>query len=86
MRPSPALARPLLTALLPLLVAGCANGPPWPVSRSPEHITLRWYSDDMTVDQARAAARNYCGRFGKGETLESIGKDGSAQIGQFRCG
>ncbi|MBV8575115.1 MAG: hypothetical protein JOZ58_08770 [Acetobacteraceae bacterium] len=67
-----------------LIVAAC-GGPPWALSQSPDGVDLRWYPDDTPSAAADAAAQVHCQSFGKNAELIAYTKDGSAQLGRYRC-
>lgn len=69
--------------VLPLLTA--CSGEPWTLSRSADHITLRWWSDEIADTQAAGTAGAYCTQIGKSVETVSIERDGSAAIGRYRC-
>lgn len=67
-----------------LLLAGC-SGEPWPLSRSSNQITLRWWNDELAAAQAAGTAGAYCTQLGKAVETVGIERDGSASIGHYRC-
>ncbi|MGA8551179.1 MAG: hypothetical protein WB678_13190 [Stellaceae bacterium] len=71
-------------ATLMLTVAGC-GGPPWVLSQSPDHIALRWYSDNTPAIAAVQLAQLHCRSWGKSAELTADAKDGSDEVAQFRC-
>jgi hypothetical protein len=81
------MTKPALAALIFLLpLAACGGGPPWTLARSPNGITLRWYTNDTSFGEANNDAGRYCASLGKSAALGGLEQDGSAAIGQFRCG
>ncbi len=73
-----------VAAALMLGVAGC-SGPPWILSQSPDHIALRWYSDNTPAIAAVQVAELHCRAWGKSAELTADAKDGSDEVAQFRC-
>jgi hypothetical protein len=74
----------LVIALIVLLsLAACTE--PLTLSQSSDRITLRWWSDELADAQAAGTAGAYCTQMGKAMQLSSIGRDGSASIGHYRC-
>lgn len=71
-------------ATLMLTVAGC-GGPPWVLSQSPDHIALRWYSDNTPAIAAVQLAQLHCRSWGKSAELTADAKDGSDEVAHFRC-
>jgi hypothetical protein len=71
-------------AVLVLGVAAC-NAPPWTVSRSPDAIRLRWYSDETDIAAARTIADVHCQLTGKTAVLVSDEQSGSVEIAEYRC-
>ncbi len=71
-------------AALTLALAGC-GGPPWILSQSPEHIALRWYSDNTPAIAAVELAQLHCRSWGRSAELIADTKDGSDEVAQFRC-
>ena len=71
-------------AALMLAVAGC-GGPPWVLSQSPNHIALRWYTDNTPSVAAVQLAQLHCQSWGKTAQLITDAKDGSDEVAQFRC-
>ena len=71
-------------AALALTVSGC-NGPPWILSQSPDHIALRWYTDNTPSVAAIQLAQLHCRSWGKSAELTNDAKDGSDEVAQFRC-
>jgi hypothetical protein len=65
-------------------VAAC-DGPPWTVSRSPDAIKLRWYSDETDIAAARALADLHCRSTGRTAALASDEQNGSIEIAEFHC-
>jgi hypothetical protein len=59
--------------------------PPWVLSGSPEAITLRWYPDETSVVAADQLAALHCQSWGRAALLASYTRDGSAEIGSYRC-
>jgi hypothetical protein len=76
--------RSLVAAAALLSLTGCA-GPPWTISRSPDEITLRWWSDQVSEAQAQDVAGSYCTQMGKAVELNSLEQHGSASVGRYRC-
>jgi hypothetical protein len=68
-----------------LLSLTACSGEPWTLSRSPDAITLRWYSDASDEARARGAAGAYCTQAGRSVELGAIQRDGSAVIANYRC-
>ncbi len=71
-------------AALALTVSGC-SGPPWILSQSPEHIALRWYTDNTPTIDAIEVAKLHCRASGRSAELIADAKDGSDEVAQFRC-
>jgi len=71
-------------AVLTLAIAAC-NAPPWTVSRSPDAITLRWYSDETDIAAAQTIADRHCRSTGRTAALVSNEQSGSVQVAEFRC-
>jgi hypothetical protein len=69
--------------LLPSL-AGC-GGQPWTVSQSSDHITLRWWNDEMAATEAANVANAYCLQMGKATRWDGMEQHGSASVGRYRC-
>lgn len=67
-----------------LALAGC-NGPPWTLSQSPDGVDLRWYPDNTPSAAADTVAQAHCRSFGKNAELIAYIRDGSAQLGRYRC-
>jgi putative hemolysin len=74
------------TAVLLLTTLAACGGPPWALSRSAHQITLRWYSDNTSLAEARAVARRYCAQRGGTTALDMISRGGSAAVARYRCG
>lgn len=74
-----------VAALLGL--GGCSALPwtPWTLSQSPDHITLRWYTDSTPGAAADQVAALHCRSWGKAAELRSDAEDGSAEIAEYRC-
>ena len=68
-----------------LTALGACNGPPWVLNRTPDAITLRWYTDETDTAAADAAAQAHCQSSSKNAELISYDQNGSAQIGKYRC-
>jgi hypothetical protein len=73
-------------------LAACTGGPwsgpwggPWTVALSSDHITLRWWADEVADAQAAGTAGAYCTQMGKAVETIAIERDGSASIGHYRC-
>ncbi len=75
----------LAAAAALLSLTGCV-GQPWTLSRSPDSITLRWYSGNADEAQARSLAGAYCIETSRSAALGNIEQDGSAVIARYRCG
>ncbi len=78
----PAVCIAVATTLFGL--TGCST-PPWTVSRSPETITLRWYTDETDVAAAQSVADSHCRSYGKIAALTSDERSGSIEVAEFRC-
>jgi hypothetical protein len=74
----------VVVAVLVLGIAGC-NAPPWTVSRSPDAITLRWYSDETDLAAARTIADLHCRSTGRTAVLVSDEQSGSIEFAEYRC-
>jgi hypothetical protein len=72
-------------AVAALLCLGACDGPPWTLSRSPDQISLRWYSDTTPSAAADEAAQRHCRSTGRNAELVAHEQDGSADIAQYRC-
>ncbi len=79
----PALSLAAAALLLPL--AAC-SGPPWVLSRSPDSVALRWYTELSDEAQAHAVAGGYCIPTGRAARLVDLEQDGSAVIARYHCG
>lgn len=66
-------------------VAQSPPGPPWPEVVSPGGITLRWYPDDVSETAAQGAADMHCAATGRSAVLAALERDGSVEIGSYRC-
>ena len=66
-------------------ILGACNQPPWTVSRSPDAITLRWYSDELDIAAAQTVADRHCGATGRAAALASNEQSGSVQVAEFSC-
>jgi hypothetical protein len=75
----------LVIAVIVLLSLTACSGEPWTLARSSDHITLRWWSDDLADAQAAGTAGAYCTQMGKAVETIAIERDGSASIGHYRC-
>ena len=71
-------------AVLTLAIAAC-NAPPWTVSRSPDAVTLRWYSDETDIAAAQTIADRHCRSTGRIAALVSDEQSGSIEIAEYRC-
>jgi hypothetical protein len=62
-------ARTMAALLLLVLLAGCADAPPWVQSASAEQIVLRWYPSEAnplaTQATTQAKADAHCGQTGR---------------------
>lgn len=73
------------TLILAFSLTACGNEP-WTVSRSPDEVTMRWWSTDRTADvSAENDASAYCARLGKGAEFGSLERAGSAVIARYHC-
>jgi hypothetical protein len=61
-----------------LLAPAACNQPPWIISRTPDAITLRWYSDEIDSAVADGVAQEHCEGLGRRAELISYNQDGSA--------
>ena len=68
--------------MLPLAACG---GQPWTVSRSSDHITLRWWNDQVAAAEVANVASVYCSQMGKAMLLDGMEQHGSASVGRYRC-
>jgi putative hemolysin len=75
----------LVIAATMVLSLNACSGEPWTLARSSDHITLRWWSDDMADAQAAGTASAYCAQVGRSFETIAIERDGSASIGHYRC-
>ena len=79
-------SRTVRAAVAALLVGAAAcNAPPWTVSRSPDAITLRWYTDDANIAAAQTIANRHCQATGRTAALISDEQSGSVEVAEFRC-
>jgi hypothetical protein len=69
--------------LLPSLAA--CGGQPWTVSQSSDHITLRWWNDEVAATEATNVANAYCSQMGKATQWDGMEQHGSASVGRYRC-
>ena len=72
-------------AVIVLLSLTACTGEPWALYRSSDHITLRWWADEVADAQAAGTAGAYCTQMGKAVETIAIERDGSASIGHYRC-
>ena len=76
----------VLTGLLLLGAAAAAQaGPPWPIAMSRDAITLRWYADEVSENQAQQIAAAHCATTGRRAALGSLELNGSIEIGNYFC-
>ena len=75
----------LVIAVVVLASLAACTGEPWTVMRSSDHITLRWWSDELADAQAASTAGSYCAQMGKTAETIWLERDGSASIGYYRC-
>jgi hypothetical protein len=75
----------LVIALIVLMSLSACTGGPWTLYQSSDHITLRWWADEVADAQAASTAGAYCTQMGKGAETIWIERDGSASIGHYRC-
>ncbi len=73
----------LVIGLIALPLAAC--GQPWTVSQSPDHITLRWWNDQVAATEAANVANAYCSQMGKAMLLDGMEQHGSASVGRYHC-
>ncbi len=82
-------ARTMAALLLLVLLAGCADAPPWVQSASAEQIVLRWYPSEAnplaTQAAAQAKADAHCGQTGRRAVLTATQLSGSAQLATYAC-
>jgi hypothetical protein len=76
----------LAAATLLLSLAACGNGPPWILHGTARSVTLRWYADTTPTGDANTVADRYCETMGKSADIGVLQRDGSAAVGQYRCG
>ena len=77
----------LATAIWPVVLlslVGC-TARPWTMSYSPEHITLRWWNDQVAATEAAGVATAYCSQMGKTMYVDGMEQHGSASVGRYRC-
>jgi len=74
-----------ITRFAILLGVTACGGPPWTLDKSPDAITLRWYSDETDSAVADSLAQTHCASSSKSAEVVSYDQDGSAQIGRYRC-
>ena len=75
----------LVIAAIVLSSLAACTGEPWTLARTPNSITLRWWSDELADAQATGVAGAYCTQMGKAVEFGSIERSGSASIGHYRC-
>jgi hypothetical protein len=68
-----------------LLCLGACDGPPWALNKTPDQISLRWYSDTTPSGLADQVAELHCQGTGRNAELVTHEQDGSADIAQYRC-
>ncbi len=82
-------ARTMAALLLLVLLAGCADAPPWVQSASAEQIVLRWYPSEAnplaTQATAQAKADAHCGQTGRRAALIATQLSGSVQLATYAC-
>jgi hypothetical protein len=74
-----------IAGTLALLGLGACSTQPWILSKSPDAITVRWYTDESSVVAADHFAALHCQSWGKAAHLMSDIRDGSAEIAVYRC-
>lgn len=73
----------VIWALVLLSLGAC--GQPWTVSQSRDHITLRWWNDQVAATEAASVANAYCSQMGKAMYFDGMEQHGSASVGRYRC-
>jgi hypothetical protein len=78
------LCRTGLIALASLL-AGCASGRIWTDESAPQGIALHWYTKEVSIDAAKAAADAHCRQAGRRAVLVREFEDQDITRAQFDC-
>jgi len=75
----------LVIAVIVLMSLAACSGQPWAVLQSRDHITLRWWNDQVAGGEAAGVANAYCMQMGKAMLLDGVEQHGSASVGRYRC-
>jgi hypothetical protein len=67
-----------------LSVAGCAEHI-WRDEASPQGVRLHWYTNETSIDDARAEAARYCQAWQKRAELREEFIDNDVTVARFAC-
>jgi hypothetical protein len=74
----------LVIGVIVLPLAAC-GGQTLTLSQSPDHITLRWWNDQVAASEAANVATAYCAQMGRTMLLDGMEQHGSASVGRYHC-
>jgi hypothetical protein len=77
-------AEKCLAAVLLLALAGC-SGRIWRDQVSPDGITYRWYTNEVSMDEVSAEAVRHCSAYGRRPQLVRVFEDQDMSVANYVC-